>query len=132
MRGRDQPDVDLDGRLAPDRIDLAILHGTQQLDLHVERQVADLVEEKRAANAPRRTCRYAFRSAPVKEPFSWPNRIDSTRLSRIAPQLTVTNGLERRSPRALDGARHQFLADTGFALDEDRDVGGGGLLRRAG
>ena len=47
--GRDQPDVDPDGRAAADRIDLAILHGAQQLDLHVERQVADLVEEQRAA-----------------------------------------------------------------------------------
>ena len=36
--------------------------------------------------------------APVKAPFSWPNRIDSTRLSGMAPQLTATNGLARRSP----------------------------------
>ena len=40
----------------------------------------------------------AWRSvAPVNEPFSWPNRIDSTRFSGIAPQLTATNGLARRS-----------------------------------
>src|SRR5262249_3106321 len=36
--------------------------------------------------------------ARVKAPFSWPNRIDSTRLSGMAPQLTATNGLARRSP----------------------------------
>ncbi len=36
--------------------------------------------------------------APVKAPFSWPNRMDSTRLSGMAPQLTATNGLARRSP----------------------------------
>ena len=36
--------------------------------------------------------------APVKAPFSWPNRIDSTRFSGMAPQLTATNGLARRSP----------------------------------
>ena len=36
--------------------------------------------------------------APVKAPFSWPNRIDSTRLSGIAPQLTATNGFDLRSP----------------------------------
>ena len=35
--------------------------------------------------------------APVNAPFSWPNRIDSTRLSGIAPQFTATNGLARRS-----------------------------------
>ena len=36
--------------------------------------------------------------APVNEPFSWPNRIDSTRFSGMAPQLTAMNGLARRSP----------------------------------
>ena len=35
--------------------------------------------------------------APVNEPFSWPNRMDSIRFSGIAPQLTVTKGLPARS-----------------------------------
>jgi hypothetical protein len=35
--------------------------------------------------------------APVKLPFSWPNRMDSTRFSGRAPQLTATNGLPARS-----------------------------------
>ena len=35
--------------------------------------------------------------APVKLPFSWPNRMDSTRFSGIAPQFTATNGLPARS-----------------------------------
>ena len=69
--------------------------------------------------------------APVKAPFSWPNRIDSTRLSGIAPQLTATNGLDLRSPRAVDGAREQLLADAGFAFDQHRNGGAGGLLRGA-
>ena len=37
-----------------------------------------------------------FAFAPVNEPFSWPNKIDSTRLSGIAPQLTVTKGCPAR------------------------------------
>ena len=36
-------------------------------------------------------------TAPVNEPFSWPNSMLSTRFSGMAPQLTVTKGLERRS-----------------------------------
>ena len=39
-----------------------------------------------------------FSVAPVKAPFSWPNKIDSTRFSGRAPQLTATNGLARRAP----------------------------------
>ncbi len=38
-----------------------------------------------------------FSVAPVKEPFSWPNRINSTSVSGRAPQLTVTNDFPRRS-----------------------------------
>ena len=68
--------------------------------------------------------------APVKAPFSWPNRMLSTRLSGIAPQLTVTNGFDAALARALDGARDQFLADAGFALDQDRDVRSRRLLRQ--
>ena len=36
--------------------------------------------------------------APVNDPFSWPNRINSIRFSGMAPQFTATNGLLRRSP----------------------------------
>ena len=40
--------------------------------------------------------------APVNAPFSWPNRMDSTRFSGRAPQLTATSG---RDARSLAGAR---------------------------
>ena len=40
---------DLDRPLGADRIDLAVLQRAQQLDLRLERQLADLVEEQRAA-----------------------------------------------------------------------------------
>ena len=65
-------------------------------------------------------------TAPVNEPFSWPNRMLSTRFSGMAPQLTVMNGLRLALALALDGARDQLLADAALALDQDGDVGGGG------
>ena len=46
-----------------------------------------------STNLPR-----CFSVAPVNEPFSWPNSVDSTRFSGIAPQFTATNGFARRSP----------------------------------
>ena len=64
-------------------------------------------------------------TAPVNEPFSWPNRMLSTRFSGMAPQLTVTNGLDRALALALDGARDQLLADAALALDQHGNVGGG-------
>src|SRR4029079_12299142 len=45
----DQPDIDLDGLRPPDALELALLQRAQELDLDLDRQVADLVEEQRAA-----------------------------------------------------------------------------------
>src|SRR6185295_3110930 len=46
---RDDAHVDLDGTLGADRVDLAFLQRAQELDLHVEPELADLVEEEGAA-----------------------------------------------------------------------------------
>ena len=46
---RDQPEVDADRPPCADRVDLAVLERAEQLDLHLGRQLADLVEEERAA-----------------------------------------------------------------------------------
>ena len=76
--GGDDAHVDLDGLASADRLDLALLQRAQQFDLRRERQLADFVEEQRAAVGLDEFA--GMRSvAPVKEPFSWPNRIDSTR-----------------------------------------------------
>ena len=60
MGGGDDADVDAIGRRAAQPLDLPFLEHAQQLDLHVQRQVADLVEEDRrvvgeleAADLPR-------------------------------------------------------------------------------
>ena len=46
---RDDADVDLDGAVAADAPDLALLEHAQELGLQVERQLAELVEEDGAA-----------------------------------------------------------------------------------
>ena len=49
VRGRDDPDLDVHRPLAADPDDLAVLDHAQQPDLGGERQLADFVEEQRAA-----------------------------------------------------------------------------------
>src|SRR6185369_2009721 len=49
VRGRNHPHVDLDGTAASDLFKLVFLQYAQQLDLHVEREFAHLVEENRAS-----------------------------------------------------------------------------------
>ncbi len=46
---RDQADVDLDGLDAAHALELRLLQDAQQLHLHLDRDLADLVEEQRAA-----------------------------------------------------------------------------------
>ena len=47
--GRDDPDIDPDGFIRTNPLDLAGLQHPKQLDLHVFGQLAHLVEEDRAA-----------------------------------------------------------------------------------
>ena len=59
--GRDDADVDLDRLGAADALELALLQHAQQLDLHLQRQVADLVEEQGAAVGELEAARRAAR-----------------------------------------------------------------------
>lgn len=47
--GRDEAHIHLLRLTRPDRLDLALLDGAQQLDLYVERKIADFVEKEGAA-----------------------------------------------------------------------------------
>ena len=98
-------------RVAPTALELAVLEDAEQLRLQVERQLADLVEEDRAAvrlsNAPLRR-----RSAPVNAPFSWPNSSDSMSVSAIAEQST-DDERPRRARRSVDRAGDELLAGAG-------------------
>ena len=91
VRRRDDADVDLDVLRVAEAADRLLLQHAQQLHLEVERQLADLVEEERAAvgllEEPA-----AIGVASVNAPFLWPKSSLSRRFSGIAPQLTATKG----------------------------------------
>ncbi|MCZ7682664.1 MAG: hypothetical protein M5U28_29255 [Sandaracinaceae bacterium] len=116
------------GLRAPNRIDLAFLQRAEELHLRVERATRRPRREQRAAvGFHELPTRYSM--APVKAPFSWPNRIRSTQVSGIAPQFTVMNAcLPARALNAWIARATISLADAGFAFDDDRDVGIGGAL----
>ena len=98
-----------------------LLEEAQQLGLHVERQVADFVEEQRAAggrpNQPRLIDdRAGEAAAPVTEELA---------VGEIAAGRRAVEGQEHRGAamRAdVDGPRDELLARSAFAGDEHREI----------
>jgi hypothetical protein len=92
-------------------LDLVVLQDAQQLGLGFRREVADLVQEERAA-----VRLLSGRASRVGEgSFSCPNSSDSKSVAGIALQFTATNGPEARQPigeargrRAPSGPRVAF------------------------
>ena len=128
--GRDQPDIDLDRLLAADGIDLAVLQGAQQLDLGFERQFADLVEEERAPIGLDELAGVLLGGAGEGALLV----AEQDALDQIfgnGAAIDGDEGLAGAVALALDGAGDQLLADAGFALDQDRDLGIGRPACRA-
>ena len=64
----------------------------------------------------------------MNEPLSWPNRIDSIEILGDRAAIDGDEGLARAFRGTLDRARDQFLADAGFAFDQNGDIGLRGAL----
>ena len=71
---------------------LPLLQHPQQFHLRGGRHLADFVQEERAAAAAAAKSPCLSRTAPVNEPFTWPNSSDSSRLSG---QRAAVDGQER-------------------------------------
>src|SRR5580704_3143738 len=127
---RDEAEVHLDGAPRADRIDLALLQRAQQLDLSFGRQLADLVQEQRPAVGLRELAHMLVGGAS-EGAFLMPEEdgFDEHRGQRAA--IDDDEWLAASVGAALDRARHQFLADAGFAFDQDRYVRLGGALGKA-
>ena len=89
---RDDADVDLDRLAAADALELALLQHAQQLDLHLQRQVADLVEEQRAAVGQLEAPEPARHRAGERCPSRGRTARYSSTPGASAAQLTRTNG----------------------------------------
>ena len=81
-------------------------------------QLAELVEEERAAIGLCEEARRGRAVAPVNAPFAWPNSSLSSSVSGMAPQFTAMNGPRGARALPMDVARHELLARA--ALPGDR------------
>src|SRR5690606_3929272 len=119
MGGGNQPYVHFYRRLGADGIHLPFLHRPQQLDLDVERQVADLVQEQRAPARLDELAGVLVGSAGERS-LLMAEKDAFDQIVRNRPAIDGGERLATPLARPLDGACDQFLADTGLALDKDR------------
>src|SRR5216117_4194925 len=125
--GRDEAYVDPDRQVAAHALELLLLDGAQELRLRLERHVAHLVEEERAAVgrlelplAPRDGARE--RALLVAEELALDQLLAERRAVHLDQRL--------RAPRApvVERVRHQLLAGAARAADQHGDVGVGDLV----
>ena len=119
MGRRNQPHIDLDGTAAADTFQLAFLQHAQQLGLEGRRDLADLVEEQRAAvgrleTALARIDRAGEGPLLVAEEFG----LEQVFRQRSAIEAHVGAACARRV--VVDGVGDEFLAGAGLATDQHR------------
>ena len=99
MRRGDDPRVDLDRLDAPEPFDLPLFQDPQQLHLHIQWQVANLVEENRRAIRPLEPSDL-LRDRVGVGAFSRPKSSLSINVAGIAAQFTHTISRARRRLQA--------------------------------
>ena len=104
---------------AAHRVNGALLQDTQQFDLHVQRQVADLIEKNRAAVGQLETSHavgHGTRESAfaVAEKLAFEQILGNRRAIDGHKVAVLAQGL------VMQGARHQFLAGAAFPGDQHR------------
>src|SRR5438094_2931179 len=122
VRRGDKSDVDLDRPGAADTLELLLLEDPEELRLELERDLAHLVEEERAAmghleasdllrDGPGERAPLVAEEFTLEEP-RWDSRA-----------IDLDEGSLAAAASVVDGARDQFLSRAGLAEDEHGRVG---------
>ena len=119
--------------VAADRAHGPLLQRAQQLRLQRERQLADLVEEQRAAVGLHEQARCGWLRASVNAPRTWPNSSLSSSASGMRRAVDRDERPLAAPAARVERARDQLLAGAALAGDQHRGVGVGDPLdqRRA-
>src|SRR5690606_37210249 len=121
VRRRDDPDVDRVRAVVADALELALLEHAQELALQLDRDLADLVEEDRAAvgqleAADAVAVRAGARALHVPEKLAFEQLAGNRRAVHLH-QRTV-----RARAAGVNRVGDELLADSGFALDQHAGV----------
>ena len=122
MRGADQAQVDGGFRHRAHRTHAALLDGTQQLALHGQGQVADLVQEQGAAFGRLEKALAVF-GRTSESAFAVTKKLGLQQVLRNGAAVHSHERRPRAGPLAMHGARHQLFARAALALQQHRRHG---------
>ena len=130
MSGREQADIDRYLATFPDRTDRPFLNRAQQLDLHGQGQLGDLVQKQGAAARGPEHAGMVIHGAgetalPVTEQFTF------HQLGRQGPAVHGNEGFLVSIALGMDEPRDQLLARPRFAADVDGRLAAGHLGNHA-
>jgi hypothetical protein len=118
--GRDDADVDLARGGFAHAGDIVLLQGAQELDLGGEGQLAELVEEERAAVGGLEDAG-ALGEGAGEGSFGVPEEGGLDQLGRDGAAVDRDEGAAAPGAGGVDGPGEQLLAGAGLALEQDRD-----------
>ena len=130
MGGRDHAHVDLDRPGAPQPLELARLQHAQQLGLHLERQLADLVEKERRAVRDLEAPDLA-RQGPGVGALLPAEQLALHEPGRQRGAVDLDHQAAPARAEPVDGLGDELLAGAGLAANEHRGVRGRDLLHQA-
>ena len=128
VRRRDETHIGSARRVVADPFVLPVLDEPQQLRLQGERQVADLVQEERAAVARRDAARVVANRAGERSP-DMPEEFAFEQLQREGRTGDDAERLIRAVAPGMDGSCENGLPRPALPAEQDRGVGGRDLAR---
>ncbi len=120
--GGQDADIDGNGGRPADPVDLALLQDPQELDLHVEGHVADLVQED---GAPVGLLEFSRLAAPLRAgegPALVAEELRLQEVLRDGAAVDGDKGLVLSAAGQVDGLGHDLLAGAGLSRDQDRKI----------
>ncbi len=117
----DKPDVDRNGAIPAQPLNLSLLQGAQELGLQVERQLAHFIEKERSLvrkfETPHLSCNRASECAfLVAEELAFQQPGGNSGAIHLHKRVLAPVA------EAVNRAGKQFLAGSGFALDQNRGI----------
>src|SRR5262249_9202040 len=129
IRRRDEAHVDADRLVAADAFDLCLLDGAQQLRLRLERHVAALVQEERAA-VGRLELALAPRDRARESALLVAEELALDELPRERGAVHLDERLRAARAPVVERVRDELLAGAALAADQHGDVGVGDAVDR--